>query len=215
MSDIKILTATVRDRVGKGAARADRRAGRVPCVIYGDKQPPLPISIDPKVLLREMHSAGFFGHLFDINVGDGTHRVLPRDVQLHPVSDAPLHVDFLRVSATSEINVDVPVVFINEELSPGLKRGGVLNVVRHEIELVCLADRIPEQIEIDLSGLDIGDGVHISAIALPDGVTSAITDRDFTIVTVAAPTVQTEESEETADEEGEGEEADAEKGEDD
>jgi len=201
MSDTTTIAATPRTRVGKGAARAERRAGRVPAVIYGDKKPPLTISLDPKVLNKEINSPGFFGRLFDIEVDGAAHRALPRDVQLDPVTDVPLHVDFLRVSAATEINVSVLVQFLNEEESPGIKRGGVLNVVRHEVELVCRADSIPEVLEIDLAGLEIGDGVHISAVSLPDGVTPAIADRDFTIATIAAPTIQVEE--EAEGEEGE------------
>ncbi|MBZ0325566.1 MAG: 50S ribosomal protein L25/general stress protein Ctc [Alphaproteobacteria bacterium] len=215
MSETITIAAMPRTRVGKGAARSERRAGRVPAVIYGDKKPPLPISLDPKVLNKEINRPGFFGHLFDIEIDGATHRALPRDVQHDPVTDVPLHVDFLRVSAATQIDVSVPVHFINEEESPGIKRGGVLNVVRHEVELVCRADSIPESLEIDLTGLEIGDGVHISAVSLPEGVKPAITDRDFTIATIAAPTIQTDEGptegEEGAAGEGdEGEEGDEE-----
>jgi len=195
MSDIHKLAAEPRERAGKGAARATRRAGRIPAVIYGAKKDPVMISLDPQDLRQEIAGGGFFSTLFDIRVNSGNERVLPRDLQQHPVTDRPIHVDFLRVSASTRIDVDVPVHFLNEEESPGLKRGGVLNVVRHTIEFNCRADAIPPHIDIDLTGLDIGDSVHISEIALPDGVTPTITDRDFTVASIAAPSVITEEEE--------------------
>ena len=210
MSDTIALPAEPRERVGKGAARAVRRAGRVPAVIYGDRKDPLTISLDPRDVDRELHRPGFFATLYDVEVGGKKHRVLPRDVQLDPVSDRTVHVDFLRVAQDTEVTVNVPVNFINEEESPGLKRGGVLNIVRHEIEFSCRADAIPQQIELDLTGLEIGDSVHISMVKLPDGVTPTITDRDFTIATVAAPSaVKAEAAEEQAAAEGEEGEAPA------
>ncbi len=199
MSDISKLSAEPRERVGKGAARAVRRAGRVPGVIYGLKKGPVLISLDPQDLRREIGSGSFFATLLDVEVSGSTERVLPRDLQLHPVSDRPIHVDLLRVSRDTRINVEVPVVFLNEEESPGLKRGGVLNVVRHTVELACQADAIPQQIEIDLTGKDIGDSMHISEVALPEGVEPTISDRDFTIATVAAPSVIREEEAEAAE----------------
>ena len=206
MSDVASLDAEAREQAGKGAARALRRSGRVPAVIYGDKKDPTPISIDGHSLQIELSQAGFYLRLYDIKVNGKNERVLPRDVQRHPVTSAPLHVDFLRISAGATIAVNVGVVFENEELSPGLKRGGVLNVVRYEIELVCPAAAIPEQIVIDLTGLDIGDGIHISNVKLPPDVEPVIADRDFTIATIASPTVQEEEVEEEEGEEIEGEE---------
>ena len=206
MSDVASLDAEAREQAGKGAARALRRSGRIPAVIYGDKKDPLPISIDGHALKQELAQAGFYLRLYDIKVNGRNERVLPRDVQRHPVTSAPLHVDFLRISAGATIAVNVGVVFENEELSPGLKRGGVLNVVRYEIELVCPASAIPEQIAIDLTGLDIGDGIHISNVKLPPDVEPVISDRDFTIATIASPTVQEEEVEEEEGEEIEGEE---------
>ena len=202
MADISSLAATAREQAGKGAARALRRGGRVPAVIYGDKGGPLPISIDSIDLLHELSRSGFYLRLYDIKVNGVTERVLPRDVQRHPVSGNPLHVDFLRIAAGATIAVNVGVVFENEELSPGLKRGGVVNVVRHDIEVTCPAAAIPESIVIDLTGLDIGDGVHISDVTLPPDVEPTITDRDFTIATIAAPTVVVE-PEPEEDEEGE------------
>lgn len=202
MSEVHSMAADRRERAGKGAARATRRAGRIPGVIYGNKQEPVLISIEPRQFQREMHKAGFFATLFDLQLDGQSHRVLARDVQLDPVTDVPIHVDFLRVAADTKVHVEVPVVFINEGLAPGLKRGGMLNVVRHEIELICAADRIPTSITIDLEGLEIGDSVHISTVALPAGVTPAIADRDFTVATIAPPTVAPAEAE-TAETEAE------------
>ena len=202
MSDVASLEAEAGEQAGKGAARALRRSGRVPAVIYGDKKDSLKISIDSQTLKLELSQSGFYLRLYDIKVDGKTEQVLPRDVQRHPVTSVPMHVDFLRIRAGTTIAVNVGVEFINEEESPGLKRGGVLNVVRYEIELVCPAMAIPESIVIDLTGLDIGDGVHISSVKLPPDVEPVISDRDFTIATIAAPTVQ--EEEEVEDEVGEG-----------
>lgn len=193
MSEVIKFPATVRDKAGTGPARAVRRAGRVPAIVYGDNKDPLMIAVDPYILGQELNKTGFFTKMVDIKVENETHRVLPRDVQFHPVTDKPIHVDFLRVTSDTQIKVAVPVIFLNEEDSPGIKRGGVLNVVRHEIEVVCAAQRIPQSIDIDLTGLEIGDSVHISHVTLPAGVNPTISDRDFTIATVAAPTVRAEE----------------------
>ena len=192
MPDIIALSAQKRTQMGAGGARALRREGRVPATVYGAKADPVSISVDARTLGIELGKPGFFATLFDIDVDGGKERVLCRDLQLDPIKDSPIHIDFLRVSATSRIDVAVPVHFVNEEESPGLKRGGVLNVVRHEIELSCRADSIPSQIIVDLSGRDIGDSIHISSISLPEGVSATIADRDFTIATVAAPTVVVE-----------------------
>ncbi|NIA71945.1 50S ribosomal protein L25/general stress protein Ctc [Pelagibius litoralis] len=209
MSDVVELPADERERAGKGPARAARRAGQVPGVIYGAKKDPIMIAVQNKQLNKLLHSGGFFSTLFDVKVGSKSERVLPRDVQFDPVTDQPVHVDFLRVSAATSVNVEVAVNFLNEKDCPGLTEGGVLNVVRYEIELACRADTIPQQIDIDLTGLQVGDGIHISMVKLPDGVEPTITDRDFTIATIAAPTVVTEEAAEAAAEaaaaEGEGE----------
>jgi large subunit ribosomal protein L25 len=198
MTDIIARAAEPRDRAGKGAARATRRLGRVPAVIYGDKKEPVLVSLEPRALLKEVRKPGFFAKLLDITVNGTTHRTLPRDVQLHPVSDLPIHADFMRVGPNTRITVDVPVHFINQDKAPGLKRGGLLNVVRHEIELLCSADNIPERLVIDLDGLDIGDSVHISAVKLPEGTRPTIGDRDFTVASIAAPTVVREESQAAA-----------------
>ena len=155
------------------------------------------------ILDRELGQAGFFIRLVDIEVDGEKHRVLPREVQFHPVTDAPLHIDFLRFSADRKLSVAVPVRFLNEDESPGLKRGGVLNIVRHEVEVQCTADNIPNEFEIDVTGLDIGDAMHASAISLPEGVAFTITDRDFTVATIAAPTVMAADEEEEEEVEGE------------
>jgi large subunit ribosomal protein L25 len=193
-----VLNAARRERAGKGAARAARRAGLVPGVIYGAKRAPELISLKPAELLPELRKAGFFTNLYDVKIDGSSQQVLVRDVQLHPVTDRPEHVDFMRVDPNTKVTVEVPVVFLNEAASPGIKRGGVLNIVRHEIEVLCFATQIPHTIEIDLTGLDIGDSVHISAVKLPEGVRPTITGRDFTIATVAAPTTMAAEAETTA-----------------
>jgi large subunit ribosomal protein L25 len=190
MAKHTVLAALIRERAGKGAARATRREGRVPAVVYGNKTEPLLISIDPLQLNQEMRKSGFFGHVFDIELGTEKFAVLPRDIQFHPLTDRPIHADFLRFSAETRVHVEVPVLFQNEAASPGLKRGGVLNTVRRTIELVCSPESIPENIVVDLTGLDIGSSIHISHVKLPEGVESAISDRDFTIATIAAPSVE-------------------------
>lgn len=209
MSDVTELPAVARERAGKGPARAARRAGQVPGVIYGAKKDPNMIAVNERELNKLLHQGGFFSTLFDVKVDGKAERVLARDVQFDPVTDNPVHIDFLRVSAATAVTVEVAVHFLNEDQCPGLTEGGVLNVVRHEIELSCRADAIPQQIEIDLTGLQVGDGVHISMVKLPDGVQPTITDRDFTIATIAAPTVvrdeAAEEQEAAAEGEGEGE----------
>jgi large subunit ribosomal protein L25 len=189
MSEVTNLNVEARDRAGKGAARETRRQGLVPGVIYGNKQTPVSIAINPRVLWAEMNKSGFLTRLFDINIGGKTERVLCRDVQCHPVSDQPLHVDFLRVSAESKVHVHVPVHFSNQDKSTGLKRGGVLNVVSHELEVIAPANAIPSQLVVDLTGLDIGASIHLSAIKLPEGVTVVTHEKNQTIATIAAPTV--------------------------
>jgi large subunit ribosomal protein L25 len=192
MSETNTIVAEARDRAGKGTARAVRRTGRIPGVVYGNKEPPELISLDTKSVVRELHRGSFTSKLFDLEIGGKKLRVLPRDVQLDPVTDRPVHVDFLRIAADSRIRVMVPTVFIDETQSPGIKRGGVLNIVRHEIEFYCRADSIPANITISLAGMDIGHSVHISHVTLPEGVRPVIADRDFTVATVAAPTIVAE-----------------------
>ncbi|WP_404402742.1 50S ribosomal protein L25/general stress protein Ctc [Pelagibacterium halotolerans] len=199
------LKASVRDRVGKGAARELRRNGLVPAVIYGDKKAPLSIAVSYKDTFRKIHEGGFLSHVIEIDVDGEKHRVIPKDYQLEPVRDFLVHVDFLRVGKNATLTVEVPVHFENEEKSPGLKKGGVLNVVRHTVEVTCPADSIPEALTIDLTGFEVGDSIHISAVPLPANVKPTITDRDFTIATLAAPSALR--SEGSAEEEASEEEA--------
>jgi large subunit ribosomal protein L25 len=203
MSNEIEITVELRDRVGKGAARAVRREGLVPGVIYGGKLPPQPITITRKDLERHAGSGAFFNTLYSLNAGGKTQQVLPRDLQQHVVTDVPMHVDFLRIDENAEIVIAVPVSFVDEDKSEGLRQGGVLNVVRYEVEVRCRAIAIPELIEASLAGLEVGDSLHISSIALPDGVVPTIDDRDFTIATIAAPSVMATEAEEAALAEGE------------
>ena len=206
MSEIYELKAELRDRVGKGAARAVRREDKVPAIIYGDKQPPIPIALPQRELTQRLHAGGFLTHMANIAVNGETIRVIPKDYQLDPVRDFLIHIDFLRVGEGARLTLEIPVHFLNEDKAPGLKRGGALNVVRHAIELYVPADSIPEHIEVDLAGLDIGDSVHISAVTLPEGVSPTITDRDFTIATIAGAGGQADAAE---GEEGEAEEGEA------
>ena len=187
MSEQLTLSAETRERAGKGASRAVRREGRVPAVIYGNKEEPLAIHVEEKALMKMLNTGHFMNSVVMVDVGGKPNRTLPKDVQFHPVTSRPIHVDFLRIGEHAQVNVNVPVNFVDEEESPGLKRGGVLNVVRHDLELICDAARIPDQITISLAGLDIGDAIHISQVSLPEGSKSAIDDRDFTVATVVAP----------------------------
>jgi large subunit ribosomal protein L25 len=195
MAELTSLAAQARERAGKGANRSLRRSGRVPAVVYGDQAPQEMVSLEARELRRALHNSRFFSTLCNLQLNDGAVRVLPRDVQLHPVSGEALHVDFVRVGRDAAVTVTVPVVFANEDISRGLKRGGVLNVVRREVELVCPVDAIPGEITLDLKDADIHDSLHISQVTLPQGVRPAITDRDFTIATISAPSLMTEEVE--------------------
>ena len=201
MADIISLAAEPRERAGKGAARATRRAGRIPAVIYGNKETPSMVSIHPIDLMHQIRGGGFFSKVYEIEADGKKHRVLPRDIQLHPVTDQPIHVDFMRFSKTTRLVVEVPVIFVGEEECPGLRQGGVLNIVRHAIEMRASPDSIPESVEIDLSGYNVGDSVHISSATLPGDVELTVTDRDFTVATIAAPSVNIE-IDETGAEEG-------------
>lgn len=198
MSDQLTISAEPRERAGKGASRALRRAGRVPAVIYGGKEGPEPIHVEEKALNKLLGTGHFMNSLIMVDVGGKSMRTLPKDVAFDPVSDRPLHVDFFRLVKGAKVEVNIPVVFINEEDSPGLKRGGVLNVVRHELELLCDADTIPDEIEIDVTGLEIGDSIHISDVALPNGAESVL-ERDFTIAGVVAPSALKSAEDEAAD----------------
>ncbi len=192
------LKATARPRAGKGAARQARREGKVPAVIYGDGQPPETIALDYNELWQQVLKGHFTSTVFEIDVEGTKKQVIPRDLQLDPIKDKPIHVDFLRIGKQGLIRVEVPVRFVNEGQSPGLKRGGVLNIVRHEIEVTCPYDKIPPHFEVDLTGLEIGRSIHISAVSLPDGMTPTIKDRDFTIATIAGRVKQEEEEVATA-----------------
>ncbi len=187
MSDQLTLSAETRDRGGKGASRHLRREGRIPAVIYGDKKEPISIHLAERDLMKALHTGHFMNSVVMIDGIDGAIRTLPKDVQLHPVTDRPLHVDFLRIGEHTTVHVNVPLRFENEEASPGIKRGGVLSVVRHEVELVVDAAEIPDEIVVDLTGFEVGDSIHISAVTLPKGAHWAIEDRDFTIATITAP----------------------------
>jgi large subunit ribosomal protein L25 len=183
MSEALTLSAETREQVGKGASRLLRREGRVPAVIYGNKQDPASIHVNERELMKLLMTGHFMNSVVMVN-GE---RTLPKDVAFDVVSDRPIHVDFLRISEHASVHVEVPIVFTDEEESPGIKRGGVLNIVRHELELVVDAAEIPDEIQISLKGVEVGDSIHISAVTLPKGATSAITDRDFTIATIVAP----------------------------
>ena len=194
----QVTTLAAEARGTEGTARAVRRQDRVPAVIYGDKKAPLSISLENKLLVRLLERAGFMTHLFDIDIAGTKHRVLPRDVQFDPVTDRPLHVDFLRVSASTTVRVAVPVVFTNADKSPGIKRGGTLNVVHHEIEVLCSPERIPEKFEVSLEGLQINEAVHLAAIKLPEGIKLTTHEKDFTIATIAVPSAVRSEKDDAA-----------------
>ena len=196
MSEQLTLPAEARERAGKGASRELRRDGRVPAVIYGDKKEPLSVHVEEKLLAKMLSTGHFMNTVVMVDAGGTKHRTLPKDVQFHPVSSRPIHVDFLRIGEHSKLTVAIPVRFDDDEESPGIKRGGVLNIVQHELELVCDAAHIPDEIHISLAGLDIGDSIHISQVTLPEGTKAAIDDRDFTVATIVAPSaVKAEEAE--------------------
>jgi large subunit ribosomal protein L25 len=205
MSDQLTLSAEARERAGKGASRALRREGRVPAVIYGDNQEPVMVHVEEKALNKLLGTGHFMNSVVMVDVGGKAARTLPKDVAFHPVSDRPLHVDFMRIGEHSSVHVEVPVIFQNEDASPGIKRGGVLNVVRHQLELVCDAANIPDDVIVDLTGTEVGDTIHISHVKLPEGAKSAIEDRDFTIATIVAPSALKRSDAEAASE-GEAEE---------
>ncbi|MEE9313216.1 MAG: 50S ribosomal protein L25/general stress protein Ctc [Rhizobiaceae bacterium] len=204
MSNEHKLEAQARDRVGKGAARELRRNSMVPAVIYGDKKPPLGIALPAKEITMKVHAGGFMTNILSITVDGTVHQVLPKDYQLHPVNDRVIHVDLLRVSSKTIVTVEIPVHYLNEEECPGLKSGGVLNIVRHTVEVNCPATAIPDSFEIDLLEAELGDAMNISDVTLPEGVEPTITDRDFTIATIATPAGLR--SDGTDEEDGEGDE---------
>ncbi len=195
------LKADARERVGKGSARELRRNGLIPAVIYGDKQAPISITLNTNEVTKRVHAGGFLTTIVNVDVDGKSYRVLPKDYQLDPVRDFVLHVDFLRVSGNTQVTVEIPVHFENDEKAPGIKLGGVLNIVRHAVEVQCPADKIPEFFTVDLTGLKIGDSIHISNVTLPQDVHPVISDRDFTIATIVPPVVGVTEDE-TAEEEG-------------
>jgi large subunit ribosomal protein L25 len=204
MSDMLTLSAETRERAGKGASRAIRREGRVPAVIYGQKQEPISIHVEEKALVKMLSTGHFMNSVIMIDAGGQTTRTLPKDVQFHPVSDRPLHVDFLRISEHATVHVNVPVHFTDEEASPGIKRGGVLNIVVHDLELIVDAAEIPDEISISLAGFEVGHTIHLSQIALPAGA-KPVGDAELTIATIVAPSaLKSTEGEEAGEAEAEG-----------
>ena len=210
MAEVNSIPASPRVAAGKGSARQARRDGLVPAVIYGNKEDPIMLTMERRLVVQQLENPQFFIQLVDVEIDGTKHRVLPRDVQFHPVTDAPMHIDFLRYDPNRTVTAAVPVVFEGEEESHGLRAGGVLNIVRHEVEVLATAENIPPELLINLAGLEIGDSVHASSVTLPEGVEYVISDRDFTIVTIAAPTIIREEEEEAEGEEGEAAEGAAE-----
>jgi len=201
MAQILKMRAQNRPNIGKGAARATRREGRVPAVIYGDSKSPVSISLDYTELFKQVDTGNFLSTVYMLEVDGEAQRVIPRDIQFDVVRDFPLHVDFLRVGKGTILTVEISVIFINEEDCPGIAQGGVINVVRHEIELNCKAAAIPDALEVDLTGLDIGDAFHASDLKLPEGTELTISDRDFTIATIAVPSTGETVTDEDEDEE--------------
>jgi large subunit ribosomal protein L25 len=196
-----VIKSELRTKAGKGSSRAIRREGRLPAVVYGAKKEVVTITVDHVDIMKLLNTGAFLSTTYDIEIDGGKKElVLPRDVQFHPVTDWPMHVDFLRLAENATIAINVAVNFLNEEESPGLKEGGIINAVRHDLELNCPANNIPEAIDIDLTGLELGDSIHISDITLPKGVTPVIDDRDFTIATIAAPSgLKSDEEDEDAE----------------
>ena len=209
MNEAIELSAEIRkDKINTKLLRDN---GRVPAIVYGEKKEPLPISIDTKIIKKQIESSGFFSKQFLLNINGEKHKVLPKDLQLHPVKETIVHLDFLRIGENTKVTVSVPVIFINENLCPGLKQGGVINIVRHEVEIRSPVDKIPKNLEINLDGIEIGDSIHISAVELNSEVKPVISDRDFTIATLAPPTVIKEVEEKTEEETSEAETSEAEK----
>ncbi len=192
MTETTVLEASSRAKAGKGAARATRRAGLVPAVIYGARKEPALVALDPRLIVREMQRSGWRSHLYEVRVGGASERALIRDVQLHPVSDKPLHIDFFRVAAGEAVRVAVSVTFTGEDTSPGIKRGGMLNIVHHSVEVTVDADHIPEHVTGDVAALEVGDIVHWSDLAGTAGLTPFGHEADMVVATIAAPTVEQE-----------------------
>lgn len=203
MSDQLTLSAEVREQGGKGASRALRRQGRVPAVIYGNKEEPTTIHLEEKLVIKALHTGHFFNSVIMVEVDGQSVRTLAKDVAFHPVTERPLHVDFLRVGEHATVHVNVPVVYVNEDKCEGIAKGGVLNIVRHEVEIICDAALIPDHLEVDVSSYDVGDSIHFHTVAMPAGAKPAIDDRDFTLATIAAPSALKSEEAEAAQAEGE------------
>ncbi|MBO6835267.1 MAG: 50S ribosomal protein L25/general stress protein Ctc [Alphaproteobacteria bacterium] len=211
MAEEAIFPAKARERAGKGAARAVRREGLVPGVVYGDNKDPLTIAVDPRHIMKQLEMGLLFNTIYTVDVeGGAKEKALPRDVQFHPVTDAPLHIDFMRLRKGSKINVNIPVTFINEEASPGIDQGGILNVTRDEVELMCPVDDIPHEVVCDLTGTQIGDTIRISMVTLPEGVEPVIQDRDFVVANISSPSisepVESDDEDEDVEEATDGEE---------
>jgi len=204
MSENSQLVVSKRTKSGTGDSRSVRLKKKVPGIIYGDKKDPIPVLLEENILKVKIKDPTFFSKQCEIKINDEVIKVLPKDLQLHPVKESVLHIDFLRVGDNTTVTLLVPVKFINENNCPGIKQGGVLNVVRREIELITLVSKIPESLEANLDGLEIGDSIHISSINLEEGVKPSISDRDFTIATIASPTVMKVEEEKPVEETGEG-----------
>jgi large subunit ribosomal protein L25 len=204
MNENSQLIVSKRENSGTGDSRSVRQKKKIPGIIYGDKKDPIPVLLDEKVLKLKIKDPTFFSKQCEIKFNDEVIKVLPKDLQLHPVKESILHIDFLRISENTTVSLFVPVKFINENNCPGIKQGGVLNIVRREIELITLVSKIPESLEANLDGLEIGDSIHISSINLEEGVKPTISDRDFTIATIAPPTVLKVEEEKPVEETDEG-----------
>ena len=207
MSQDSQIIANKRENIGTGSSRNLRLEKKIPGIIYGEKKDPIPVTLDEKTLKIKIKDPTFFSKQCEIKFNNEVIRVLPKDLQLHPVKESILHIDFLRVGENTTVTLFVPVKFINENNCPGMKQGGVLNVVRREVELITLVSKIPESLEANLDGLEIGDSIHISSITLEEGVNPTISDRDFTIATIAPPTVMKIEEEKSVDEAEDGAEA--------
>ena len=207
MSQDSQIIANKRENIGTGSSRNLRLEKKIPGIIYGEKKDPIPVTLDEKTLKIKIKDPTFFSKQCEIKFDNEVIKVLPKDLQLHPVKESILHIDFLRVGENTTVTLFVPVKFINENNCPGMKQGGVLNVVRREVELITLVSKIPESLEANLDGLEIGDSIHISSITLEEGVVPTISDRDFTIATIAPPTVMKIEEEKSVDEAEDGAEA--------
>ena len=198
MAEMQTLRVEARAKLGKGPSYQTRQKGLIPGIVYGGKDAPQPIQVEERSFQKLYQTGHLLSTLLMLELDGKNTRVIPRSVQLDPVSDRPVHVDFMRLAEGARIALNIPVHFRGQEGSPGIKKGGVLNIVRHEVELYCPVDNIPAYIEADLSGLDIGDSLHISAFALPEGVKPVIQNRDFTVATIAPPTTYTEEAPQAA-----------------